>query len=85
MSNKGLFNIERYNKENQNTFLDNKDNNNNIIGVIKERECIQILKDRMKKIAKRLSSKDDKKVHRKNKSNDCVPLIKKITNKNNLK
>ena len=85
MSNKGLFNIERYNKENQNTFLDNKDNNNNIIGVIKERKCIQILKDRMKKIAKRLNSKDDKKVYHKNKSNDCVPLIKKISNKNNLK
>ena len=62
MSNKDLFPTERYNKENQNTILDNKDNKyNNKIGVIKERKCILILKDGMKKVAKRLNSKEDKK------------------------
>ena len=92
MSNKDFFTVERYNnkkkenKDNKDKNIDNNNSNlknNNISN--KERKCNQILKDGMKKIAKRLNSKEIKRGLYKNNSNDCLSLIKKITNKNFLK
>ena len=51
----------------------------------KERKCNQILKDGMKKIEKRLSSKDGKKNLYKTKSNECLSLIKRMIKKANNK
>lgn len=51
----------------------------------KERKCHQILKDGMKKMEKRLSSKDGKKNLYKTKSNECLSLIKRMIKKTNKK
>ena len=63
MSNMEFFNNEKYINYNKN--VDYKYNNNKKI-VNKERKCIQILKDGMKKIEKRINSKNSKNGFHKN-------------------
>ncbi len=58
----------------------NNDNNLEIKVNNKERKCNQILKDGMKKIEKRLNSKDSKRELYKTKSNECISLMKKMVN-----
>ena len=58
----------------------NNDNNLAIKVNNKERKCDQILKDGMKKIEKRLNSKDSKRELYKTKSNECISLMKKMVN-----
>ena len=74
---------------NGNFYVKSIDNDNDINKRVikvnnKERKCNQILKDGMKKIEKRLNSKEHKKGFYKTKSNDCFSLVKKMINKNNI-
>ena len=79
------FLIWKKNKDNKNTESQNNNNIKNTVTINKERKSHQILKDGMKKIQKRLNSKDCKKGIYKTKSKDYLSLIKKITNKKFLK
>ena len=82
MSNKYFFNIQIENKNNNKDF---KIESINIKVKNKDRKSHQILKDGMKNIEKRLNSKSkDKKGIYKNKSNDCLILIKKMANNLNV-
>lgn len=77
--------IKKYNS-NKNLYIEKKKGNENAnnnkkpkkVVNNKERKSNQILKDGMKKIEKRLNSKDAKKELYKNKSNDSLALIKKM-------
>ena len=74
---------------NGNIFVKSIDNDNDINKRVikvnnKERKCNQILKDGMKKIEKRLNSKEHKKELYKTRSNDCFSLVKKMINRNNI-
>ena len=86
MSDKIFLNLEKDNKN-----IESQNNNNINIKkttttiINKARKSHQILKDGMKKMEKRLNSKDCKKGIYKTKSKDYLSLIKKITNKKFLK
>ena len=84
MSDNIFFDLEK-NKDNKNTESQNNNNIKYTVTINKERKSHQILKDGMKKIQKRLNSKDCKKGIYKTKSKDYLSLIKKITNKKFLK
>ena len=82
MSDNKFLKVEKDNKNKENQ------KNNNIkktVTINKESPSHQILKDGMKKMEKRLNSKDCKKGIYKTKSKDYLSLIKKITNKKYFK
>ena len=86
MSDKIFLNLKKDNKNieyQNNNNINIKEITTNIIN--KERKSHQILKDGMKKIEKRLNSKDYKKGLYKTKSKDYLSLIRKMISKNFLK